>query len=54
MGPAGTARILADVGDVARFADRSRFAQPVRILGPGRPMRATVWLRALRSGPRVT
>lgn len=26
IGPAGTARILADVGDVARFADRNRFA----------------------------
>jgi len=26
VGPAGAARILADVGDVARFADRNRFA----------------------------
>jgi transposase len=26
IGPAGAARILADVGDVARFADRNRFA----------------------------
>jgi transposase len=26
VGPAGAARILADVGDVARFADRDRFA----------------------------
>jgi len=26
IGPAGAARILADVGDVARFADRARFA----------------------------
>ena len=26
IGPAGSARILADVGDVARFADRNRFA----------------------------
>ena len=26
IGPAGAARVLADVGDVARFADRNRFA----------------------------
>jgi transposase len=26
VGPAGAARVLADVGDVARFADRHRFA----------------------------
>jgi transposase len=26
LGPAGAARVLADVGDVARFADRNRFA----------------------------
>ena len=26
IGPAGAARILADVGDIARFADRNRFA----------------------------
>ncbi len=26
VGPAGAARILADVGDIARFADRNRFA----------------------------
>ena len=26
VGPAGAARVLADVGDVARFADRNRFA----------------------------
>ena len=26
VGPVGAARILADVGDVARFADRNRFA----------------------------
>jgi transposase len=26
IGPAGAARILADVGDVARFPDRSHFA----------------------------
>ena len=26
IGPAGAARILSDVGDVARFADRNRFA----------------------------
>jgi transposase len=26
IGPAGAARILADVGDIARFADRKRFA----------------------------
>ena len=26
VGPAGAARILADVGDVTRFADRNRFA----------------------------
>ena len=26
VGPAGAARILADVGDIARFADRDRFA----------------------------
>jgi hypothetical protein len=26
LGPAGAARILVDVGDVARFADRNRFA----------------------------
>ena len=26
VGPAGAARTLADVGDVARFADRNRFA----------------------------
>jgi transposase len=26
IGPTGAARILADVGDVARFADRNRFA----------------------------
>ena len=26
IGPVGAARILADVGDVARFADRNRFA----------------------------
>jgi transposase len=26
IGPAGTARILADAGDVARFPDRSHFA----------------------------
>jgi transposase len=26
VGPAGAARILSDVGDVARFADRNRFA----------------------------
>ena len=26
IGPAGAARILADVGDVARFADRNQFA----------------------------
>lgn len=26
IGPAGAARILADVGDVTRFADRNRFA----------------------------
>jgi transposase len=28
IGPAGAARILADVGDIARFADRNRFASP--------------------------
>jgi transposase len=26
IGPAGAARVLADVGDIARFADRNRFA----------------------------
>lgn len=26
VGPAGAARVLADVGDIARFADRNRFA----------------------------
>jgi transposase len=26
IGPIGAARILADVGDIARFADRNRFA----------------------------
>ena len=26
IGPAGAARILADVGDVARFPDRNHFA----------------------------
>ena len=26
IGPAGAARVLADVGDVTRFADRNRFA----------------------------
>src|SRR5262249_61962596 len=26
IGPGGAARILADVGDIARFADRNRFA----------------------------
>ncbi len=26
IGPAGAARILADVGDITRFADRNRFA----------------------------
>ena len=26
IGPAGAARILADVGDIARFPDRSHFA----------------------------
>jgi transposase len=26
IGPAGAARILADVGDIARFADGNRFA----------------------------
>ena len=26
IGPAGAARILADVGEIARFADRNRFA----------------------------
>ena len=26
IGPAGAARILADVGDIARFTDRNRFA----------------------------
>jgi transposase len=26
VGPAGAARILVDVGDVTRFADRNRFA----------------------------
>lgn len=26
VGPAGAARIMADVGDIARFADRNRFA----------------------------
>ena len=26
VGPAGAARILADAGDIARFADRNRFA----------------------------
>jgi transposase len=26
VGPEGAARVLADVGDVARFADRNRFA----------------------------
>jgi hypothetical protein len=28
IGPAGAARILADVGDVARFPDRNHFASP--------------------------
>jgi transposase len=28
VGPAGAARILADVGDVARFPDRNHFASP--------------------------
>jgi transposase len=26
IGPAGAARILADVGDIARFPDRNHFA----------------------------
>jgi hypothetical protein len=30
VGPAGAARILADVGDIARFADRNRFASWTR------------------------
>jgi transposase len=28
IGPAGAARILADVGDIARFPDRNHFASP--------------------------
>src|SRR3954447_16173687 len=34
IGPAGAARILADVGDVARFPDRNHFASLLK-LGPG-------------------
>jgi transposase len=43
IGPVGAARILADVGDVARFADRNRFAS-----GPG--PHPWMRLRVSRSG----
>src|SRR6266545_1615188 len=39
IGPAGAARILADVGDVARFADRNRFASWTGTAPPGRLVR---------------
>ncbi len=39
IGPAGAARILADVGDIARFPDRNHFASPDRHRTPGRLLR---------------
>ena len=39
VGPVVAARILADVGDVARFADRNRFASWDRHRTPGRLLR---------------
>src|SRR6266498_2038572 len=50
VGPAGAARILADVGDVARFADRNRFASWTGTAPIGASTTCSTSPRSCRSG----
>ena len=52
IGPSGAARLLADVGDIRRFADRDRFALLERHRTAGRLLRQQQRHRLSRAGNR--
>jgi transposase len=43
VGPVVAAQVLADVGHVARFADRNRFVRDAPYLGGVRHIRSALW-----------